>query len=135
MSCFRLLKERGYRLTPQRAVILDILHRAEKHITPEEIYEEARAKYPEVNKSTIYRTLELLERLGLVDEADLGGDKLHYQHAEKGHHHHLICQRCGRVFDVDEAVLDSLKESLTRDHRFVPDMRHMGIFGYCLTCE
>ena len=135
MSCVQTLKERGYRLTPQRAIVLDILHRAEKHIVPGEIHKKARAKYPEMNKSTIYRTLELLKRLDLVAESDLGGDKLYYHHAEKGHHHHLICEKCGRVLDVDEEILDSVKEDLVRKYKFVPDTRHLAIFGHCSTCE
>jgi len=135
MSCVQALKEQGYRLTPQRAIVLDILHRAEKHIAPGEIYKKARSKYPEVNKSTIYRTLELLKRLDLVAESDLGGDKLYYHHAEKGHHHHLICQKCGRVLDVDEEILDSVREGLVCKYKFVPDIRHLAIFGHCATCE
>jgi len=135
MSCHQTLKEKGYRLTPQRAMILDVLHRAENHISAEDIYKQVRSRYSEVNKSTVYRTLELLKGLGLVDETDLGGDKLYYHHAEKGHHHHLICQKCGRIFDVDEEVLDTLKETLIREYNFLPDIRHLAIFGHCLTCE
>lgn len=135
MSCHQTLKEKGYRITPQRTMILDVLHRAEKHITPEEIHLQVCAIYPEVNKSTIYRTLELLKSLGLVDETDLGGNKLYYHHSEKGHHHHLICQKCGKTYEVDEDVFDPIKETLIRDYRFVPDIRHLGIFGHCLTCE
>jgi Fur family ferric uptake transcriptional regulator len=116
-------------------IILDILHRAEKHITPEEIYEQVQLKYPEVNKSTVYRTLELLKKLDLVTETDLGGDKLYYHHAEKGHHHHLICQKCGKVFDVEEEAFDPLEEILVRNYNFIPDMKHLAIFGHCLTCE
>ena len=135
MSCRETLKEKGYRITPQRTMILDVLHRAEKHITPEEIHKQVCAVYPEVNKSTIYRTLELLKNLGLVDETDLGGDKLYYHHSEKGHHHHLICQKCGRTFEVDEEIFDPVKETLIRDYNFVPDLRHVGVFGHCLTCD
>ena len=88
-----------------------------------------------MNKSTVYRTLELLSNLGLVDETDLGDDKLYYHHVEKGHHHHLICQKCGRVFDVEEDIFDSFKETLIREYNFIPDIRHLAIFGHCLACE
>lgn len=135
MSCHQSLREKGYRLTPQRSLILDILHHASKHITAEEIHTEVRAKYPKVNKSTIYRTLELLKRLGLVDETDLGEGRLCYHHVEKGHHHHLVCQKCGKVFDMDEEILDPLRRSLIQKYNFVPDIRHLVIHGYCLTCE
>ncbi|MDD5093233.1 MAG: Fur family transcriptional regulator [Dehalococcoidia bacterium] len=135
MSCQQTLKEKGYRLTPQRAMILDVLHRAEKHISAEDIYHQVSSNYPEVNKSTVYRTLDLLKGLGLVDEADLGGDKLYYHHAEKGHHHHLICTRCGRTFEVDEGILDPIKDTLIKTHNFVPELRHLPISGHCLTCK
>ena len=134
MSCHQDLKAKGYRLTPQRSMILDVLHDAEKHITPEEIHAKVSAIHPEVNKSTVYRTLELLKKLGLVDETDLGDNKLYYHHAEHGHHHHLICQKCGRTIETDERLLDSLKETLIREYRFVPEIRHLGIFGHCVDC-
>lgn len=135
MTCRQILKEKGYRLTPQRALILDVLHHAEKHISAEDIYRQIVARYPEVNKSTVYRTLDLLKGLGLVDEADLGGDKLYYHHAEKGHHHHLICTKCGRTFEVDEGIFDPIRATLVEKHNFVPNIRHLPISGHCLACE
>jgi Fur family transcriptional regulator, ferric uptake regulator len=135
MSCQQTLKEKGYRLTPQRGMILDVLHHAEKHISAEEIYDQVISKYPEVNKSTVYRTLELLKELGLVDEADLGGGKLYYHHADKGHHHHLICQKCGKTFEVDEEILDPIRATLMKKYKFVPDMRHLSISGHCADCK
>ncbi len=100
------MKEKGYKLTPQRVAVLQVLHESDGHITAADIYERVKAKYPHVNKSTVYRTLELMKELKLVTETDLGGDRLCYHHAEKGHHHHLVCQRCGRVIDLDEAALE-----------------------------
>ncbi|MFP3975362.1 MAG: Fur family transcriptional regulator [Dehalococcoidia bacterium] len=135
MSCHEALKEKGYRLTPQRSLILDVLHQADKHISAEEILAEVRARYPKVNKSTVYRTLELLKRLGLVDETDLGQGRLCYHHVDKGHHHHLVCQRCGRVLDIDEEMLDPLKKAIIEKYNFMPDIRHLVLHGYCLTCK
>jgi hypothetical protein len=83
--------------------VLEVLHESDGHITAMDIYERARAKYPPVNKSTVYRTLELMKELRLITETDLGGGRLCYHHAEKGYHHHLICEKCGRVIDLDEA--------------------------------
>jgi len=134
MSCQQTLKQKGYRITPQRSMILDVLHRSEKHITPEEIHKQVSARYPEVNKSTVYRTLELLKKLNLVDETDLGGNKLYYHHAEHGHHHHLICQKCGRALEVDETVFEPIKKVLMEKYGFDPDIRHLAIFGHCSRC-
>ena len=135
MSCFESLKEKGYRLTPQRMMVLEALHQAEGHITAPEIYGRVRAKYPWVNKSTIYRTLELLKELDLVTETELGGDKLYYHHADKGHHHHLVCQKCGRTIDLDESLLTPLEDTLRIKYHFQADLRHLAIHGHCLRCQ
>jgi Fur family ferric uptake transcriptional regulator len=115
--------------------VLEALHNAESHISAEEIYEQIRAKFPGVNISTVYRTLELLKKLELVTKSDLGDGILRYHHADKGHHHHLVCQKCGRVFEVDESVLDSLRGALVREYGFMPDLHHMVIIGHCLECQ
>jgi Fur family ferric uptake transcriptional regulator len=135
MSCFESLKEKGYRLTPQRMMVLEALHQAEGHITAPEIYGHVRAKYPWVNKSTIYRTLELLKELDLVTETELGGDKLYYHHADKGHHHHLVCQKCGRTIDLDENLFTPLEDTLRRKYHFQAEMKHLAIQGHCLRCK
>ena len=135
MGCFQTLKEKEYRLTPQRAIILETLHQADGHVSAEEIYGRIRAKYPEINKSTVYRTLDLLKSLDLVAETDLGGDRLYYHHIEKGHHHHLICQHCGRVIDADDGVLAPLKDFLINKYGFLPDIRHLAISGHCIDCR
>ena len=91
------LSEQGYRLTPQRMMILSAIENGDGHISAEEIYAQVTAKYPRVNISTVYRTLELLKRLELVTETDLGDGRLRYHPADKGHHHHLVCTECGAV--------------------------------------
>ncbi len=129
------LSEQGYRLTPQRVMILSAIEDSNDHISAEEIYAQIVAKYPQVNISTVYRTLELLKRLGLVTETDLGGGRVRYHSAEKGHHHHLVCQECGAIIDLDESVLSSLKDTLLRDYKFIADLRHVAIFGHCVDCS
>ena len=129
------LNELGYRLTPQRVMILSAIEDSDDHISAEEIYAQIAAKYPQVNISTVYRTLELLKRLGLVTETDLGGGRVSYHPADRGHHHHLVCQECGAIIDLDESVLSSLKDTLLRDYKFVADVRHLAIFGRCTKCS
>jgi Fur family ferric uptake transcriptional regulator len=135
MSCFQTLKEKGYKLTPQRVAALEVLPESDEHITAADICGRVQARYPHANKSTVYRTLELMKELRLVTETDLGGNRLCYHHAEKGHHHHLICEKCGRVTDLDEAALAPLKELLTSKYNFLPEIRHLAIFGRCLNCQ
>jgi len=121
-------------LTPQRMMVLAAIEKSDHHISAEEIYAQVVTKYPHFNISTVYRTLELLHRLGLVTETDLGGGRVRYHPADKGHHHHLVCQECGRVIDLDESVMDHLKLVLRRDYNFEPDIRHMAFFGTCADC-
>ena len=129
------LTEQGYRLTPQRMMILSAIENSDDHISAEEIYAQVVAKYPNVNISTVYRTLELLKRLGLVTETDFGGGRVRYHPAGKGHHHHLVCQECGAIIDLDESVLSSVKDVLLREYGFVADLRHLAIFGRCINCS
>lgn len=129
------LSEMGYRLTPQRMMILSAIEGSESHISAEEIYAQVVAKYPHVNISTVYRTLELLKRLGLVTETDLGEGRVRYHPADKGHHHHLVCEECGAIIDLDESTLFPLKDALLRNYKFVADLRHLAIFGRCTNCQ
>ena len=92
-------------------------------------------KYPNVNISTVYRTLELLKHLGLVTETDLGDGMVRYHCAEKGHHHHLVCTNCGTVIDLDEAAVSPLEEILIKKYQFKPDLKHLAIFGRCENCQ
>ncbi len=129
------LSELGYRLTPQRMMILSAIEGSESHISAEEIYAQVVAKYSHVNISTVYRTLELLKRLGLVTETDLGEGRVRYHPADKGHHHHLVCEECGAIIDLDESTLFPLKDALLRNYKFVADLRHLAIFGRCTNCQ
>ena len=130
-----LLTEKGYRMTPQRMMILDAIEDSDQHISAEEIHAQVVARYPNVNISTVYRTLELLKKLALVTETDLGGGRFRYHPADKGHHHHLVCQECGATIDLDESELFPLKESLLRQHKFIADLHHLAIMGRCVKCQ
>jgi Fur family ferric uptake transcriptional regulator len=134
MSCEGKLKENGYRLTPQRIMVIDAIHSTDQHVSAEEIYEKVRVRYPSANISTIYRTVELLKKLDLVNEIDLGDGRVRYHHVEKGHHHHLVCNRCGNVIALPESTLLPLIEVLDRDYHFQADLRHLAVFGICANC-
>ena len=135
MSCGQALQEKGYRITPQRMMVVEALHSVDQHISAEEIYAQVRARYPYANISTVYRTLELLKELGLVTEIALGDGRIRYHPAEKGHHHHLVCHKCGRIIDLPESALLPLEETLSRDYQFRPDLKHLAIFGLCADCQ
>ena len=135
MLCYEILQEKGYRLTSQRVLVLKAIYHAENHISAEEIYEQLHERFPYINKSTIYRTLELLSNLKLVTESNLGDGCVRYHAAIKGHHHHLICNLCGKTINLEELALEPLKATLLREYGFEADVRHMVISGVCSDCQ
>ena len=134
MSCAISLKEKGLKLTPQRRLILDIIHDSGAHLTAEQILEYVQAKAPGVNKSTIYRTLELLEELGCVFKSELG-DRFIYHHAEEGHHHHLVCRTCGKSIDCNEDLFSPVERAVDKKCGFKVDFKHVVMSGICGDCQ
>ena len=129
------LSELGYRLTPQRLMVVKAVEEADSQISVEEIYLQIRARYPYMNISTVYRTLELLSELGLVTETDMGDGRVRYHSIGKGHHHHLVCQKCGEIIDVEESMLRSLRDEIGQRYGFKVDMKHLAFFGLCAKCR
>ena len=128
------LRAKGFRMTPQRMMVLEAVEASEDHISAEEIFKQAHAKYPYLNISTVYRTLEMMKEQDLVAESDLGGGRLVYHPVGKAHHHHLVCRKCGSVQDVDESVFTRLHADLKKQYGFDAELEHMAIFGTCKKC-
>jgi Fur family transcriptional regulator, ferric uptake regulator len=127
------LREKGYRLTPQRELILDAVDTL-GHATPDEVLAEVRKHSSALNVSTVYRTLEVLEELGLVRHAHLS-DRAPTYHSVRDHEHfHLVCRNCQQVISVDPDVLQPLLTRLEADHGFVADVGHLTVFGTCEDC-
>ncbi|HKC26981.1 MAG TPA: transcriptional repressor [Jatrophihabitans sp.] len=122
------LRERGLRVTPQRQVVLAAV-RSLGHATPEQISESVSG----VDVTTVYRTLELLEELGLVRHAHLGHGAPSYRPADDDHIH-VVCHVCGAVTDADAALVDSLAGRLLADYGFELDRSHFTVFGRCRKC-
>jgi len=129
------LREKGYRLTPQRMIVVEAIEASNDHISAEEIRAKSQLKYPYINMSTVYRTLELLTEQGLVTETDLGGGRSLYHPTGKADHHHLVCKKCGRVTDIDVSLFQPLKDEIRAKYGFNADLEHIGIFGICTDCE
>ncbi|MCJ7576616.1 MAG: transcriptional repressor [Dehalococcoidia bacterium] len=134
MSCHEILRENGHRLTPQRMLVIEALHNADRHISAEELYKQLHSRYPYANISTVYRTLDLLKELNLVTEADFGEGRVRYHVAEKGHHHHLVCRSCSKVIDLEDVALSPLKDTLLQKYGFDADLKHLAISGKCSEC-
>jgi len=129
------LQQIGYRLTPQRMMILDAIADSGGHISAEEIHERVRVAYPYLDISTVYRTLDLLKTLHLVSETDMGRGHAQYELLSKGLHHHLICTECGKILDVDNSFLDPLRRAIEAEYDFHAEIEHLAVFGMCSDCK
>lgn len=127
------LRGRGFRMTPQRQLVLDAVNEL-GHATPDEVLTRVRSVADGVNISTVYRTLELLEELGLVRHAHLGTGPPTWHPADHAKHLHLVCHTCGSVTEADVTLADSLVGSLRDVHEFSTDMEHFAIYGTCRVC-
>jgi len=134
MSCVTILKEKGLKLTPQPKLIINAIHDVEAHATAEEIIAHVQTRMPEVHKSTIYRTLELLEENGCIFKSELD-DHFIYHHAEEGHHHHVVCRGCGRTVVLDEDLFAPVEKSLSEKYGFRVDLKHVVMRGLCEKCR
>jgi Fur family ferric uptake transcriptional regulator len=134
-ACNELLRKLGYRLTPQRSMILHVLMDSDEHLTIEQITERVQRHYPNVSLSTVYRTLELLQTTGLVRESHLPGQPPSYETTDNhAHHHHLICRQCHTLQHLDETLLGNLHEHLQEQYRFHHLNLDLVATGYCDTC-
>jgi Fur family ferric uptake transcriptional regulator len=127
------LRVHGFRITRARRAICKVLaDAAADHLTAADVAE--RTAGQGVDPSTVYRTLEALERLGLVEHIHLGHGPGGYHVAPERPHHHLVCEECGRTVDVPLAELRRAVERVTEPHGFVPDPAHFAIVGRCAAC-
>lgn len=133
-SSNELLRKRGYRLTPQRHMILSVIQEAQEHLSIEQITERVQQRNPYVSLSTVYRTLELLRELGLVRENHLLGEQPHYEAIEGQAHHHLVCRRCRQTIHLDDDLLGNLNERLQAQYTFHGISLDLVAAGYCDAC-
>ena len=128
------LRGSGYRLTPQRQLILRAVE-VLGHATVDEVLAQVRTQASAVNASTVYRTLEVLEELGLVRHTHLSDRAPTYHSAREAEHFHLVCRNCQRVRSVEPDVATALVATLQADHGFSVDLGHLAIFGRCVHCD
>jgi len=129
------LRSRGYRITPQREMVIEAIAHADRHMSAEEVFAGLQKRTQTTNLATVYRTLEMLWEEGLACRNDLGEGRIVYATYKHGPHIHLVCRQCNRVIDADPAILEPLGEALETRHNFAPDLRHLSIFGICADCR
>jgi Fur family transcriptional regulator, ferric uptake regulator len=132
------LAARGIRMTRQRRTILGVIETANRHLDAAQILRKARRQEPDVDRVTVYRTLGLLKRHGLIDELDLmhlQGEKHFYERKTPREHVHITCLRCGRVTEFESRLFENLKKQVQSDCRFHIVVTRMEIGGYCAKCR
>ncbi|SNR85103.1 Fur family transcriptional regulator, ferric uptake regulator [Anaerovirgula multivorans] len=133
------LKEKGYKLTPQRRATLDtIMDNQGKHLNTEEIYGLVKEKCPEIGLATVYRTLQLLEEMQVISRINLDDGCSRYEfntHEDDHQHHHLICQSCGSITEVEIDLLEHLEEEIEKNHDFHINDHKVKFFGICSKCR
>lgn len=129
------LRQHGYKLTPQRRVVIAAIASTKEHLTPTAIYEKLHPDHPNIGLVTIYRTLEILAELGLICELHAGGSCHSYTTSAPSHHHHLICSGCGKVVDFGGYDLSEMEQNLTKETGFRIADHLLEFIGLCQTCQ
>lgn len=133
------LKEKGYKLTPQRRATLDtIIENQGKHLSTEEIYDMVKQKCPEIGLATVYRTLQLLDELDVISKINFDDGCSRYElntHQDDHQHHHLICLKCGNVIEVEVDLMDALEYEIEKNYNFEICDHKVKFFGYCSKCK
>jgi len=134
-SYIQTLRELGYRITPQRELIIEALAHSGQHVTAEEIYTQVHERNRAINVATVYRTLDLLVENGLACRAGLEDGCVVYAAVDHGPHIHLTCRSCGQESSADPALLYPLAEQLFREYYFTADLGHLSLVGLCTDCR
>jgi len=129
------LKRNGYKATPQRLAILRVICDSDEHLTPLVLYNKVRKERPDIGLVTVYRTLEILTKLGLVCEIHFGNHRSYLLRRPAEHHHHLICADCGAVVYFTDCDLSELEERLSRKTGFTIDSHLLEFSGHCRSCQ
>ncbi len=134
-----ILREHDHRLTPQREAVVEVLiDNADAHLSAENIFMQTKHNYPDIGLATVYRTLELLESLGLVHKFEYGDGQSRYevnQSADDHYHHHLICVKCGSIGEFKDDLLDEIEQEIAKETGFLVTDHCLRFFGICRECQ
>ncbi len=131
----KYLKENGLRYTKQREEILEKILETKGHFEIEDIVLEFKKQNLDVSRSTVYRTLNILKELGIVNEVIKYKNKTLYEVALKEHHDHLVCEKCGRIIEFHSEEIEELQNNICKDYNFKPTFHRLEIYGICEDCQ
>lgn len=134
------LKETGFKITPQRRAIVEILLKNNHtHLSSEEIYDLVREDCPEIGLATVYRTMQLLDEIGAISKLNLDDGCIRYEiclNKDDSHnHHHLICKKCGKIMEAKEDLLDSIESEIQKLYNFEILDHDVKFYGLCEDCK
>ena len=129
------LRDQGERLTIQRRLVIEALCEEGEHLAVQDIQTRLAAREIDLSETTVYRILQWLKDVGVVSQTDLGQRGIVYQIIGVHPHHHLVCLNCGYVIDIDDDVIEALRERLRQEFDFEPRIDHMAFFGHCHDCQ
>jgi Fur family transcriptional regulator, ferric uptake regulator len=128
------LRGAGERVTRQRLLVSDALAAMGRQVTAQELYDRLRPREPRIGRATVFRTLEALVAAGVARRLEQDGHVYGYVACRPEHHHHLACDRCGRVEEIDEAYITPVAERLAADRGFTVDDARLDFYGLCAAC-
>ena len=132
------MRAKGLRITHQRQLLAELLEEAEEHLDAEAVYERALTRDSQIHRATVYRTLNTLKKMGLVDELDLmhvAGERHFYEIRPSVFHIHLVCLRCGSVAEPSGGIWDEMKSRVQEETRFRPEIVRLEMGGVCEACQ
>jgi len=128
------LRAAGYKITPPRLAVLQVIEQEGEHLNPAEILERAQKIYPAIGRATVYRTLEMLTQIGVIRPIYVGEHGPTYIHTEGGHHH-LVCSACGAVIDFEQCIADQMSQELSERFGFQIKSHLLEFYGLCEHCR
>ena len=128
------LRRAGQRVTPQRLAILRALGQG-RHRSADEILADVEIHMPAVTRSTVYRTLETFRDAGIVSETDLGHGVRQFEILGEDRHHHLICHGCGAMIELDDTIVQPMRDAIAARYGFTTPIEYLALFGYCAACD
>jgi Fe2+ or Zn2+ uptake regulation protein len=129
------LRGAGRRLTSQRRLILQVLEDSDGHLDADALYDQVKARDPDVSLATVYRTLAVLREIGLVEEHRLGQDHGHYEAVRQEPHYHFACLRCGKVIEFDTPLVAQVERDLCEREGVRVTNTHLLMSGHCAQCK
>ena len=138
----QLLRDKGLKVTNQRLSVVEAIASCpEEHLTAEEIFALVKVDCPEIGLATVYRTIQLLNELHLIDRINFDDGFVRYEmgsapnREQKHHHHHLICMKCGKVISFRDDLLEELEEKIAATTELSVVDHELKLYGYCATCK